>query len=116
MRYIILVLLNVPIILLALTSIVTQYKLGKVNKNRFHHQLFVWLVMLLLLIGSFPVYNIAAGRPPLDSTELSVFDILQTTAVIFLVYIANNQRIRLDQNEKRLRDLHQKLSILLSSK
>ena len=99
MRYLILVLLNVPIILAA----------------RFRHQLIIWVVIMVVLIGSFPLYNISIGHPPLDSSELSLFDILQTTAIILLFYIANNQRQRIDQNERRLRDLHQELSIRLSN-
>ena len=116
MRYLILVLLNVPIILAALINIITQYKLRKVSTARFRHQLIIWLVIMIVLVGSFPTYNISLGHPPLDSSELSLFDILQTTAIILLFYIANTQRQRIDQNERRLRDLHQELSIRLSKK
>ncbi|MCC9312736.1 MAG: hypothetical protein KFF74_00985 [Candidatus Nanosynbacter sp.] len=114
MRYLILILLNVPIILAALINIITQYKLRKVSPARFRHQLIIWLVIMVSLMGSFPIYNISLGHPPLDSSELSLFDILQTTTIIFLFYITNNQRQRIDQNERRLRDLHQELSIRLS--
>lgn len=114
MRYIVLVLLNLPVILLALVNIVTQYKLGRVSKNRLRHQLVIWVVILIVLISSFPVYNTLAGRAPLDSSELSIFDILQTTVIITLFYVANNQRQRQDQTDKRLRELHQELSIKLS--
>ena len=116
MRYLILVLLNVPIILTALINIITQYKLRKVSTARFRHQLIIWLVIMIVLVGSFPMYNISLGHRPLDSSELSLFDILQTTAIILLFYIANTQRQRIDQNERRLRDLHQELSIRLSKK
>ena len=115
MRYLILVLLNVPIILAALINIITQYKLRKVSVTHFRHQLIIWMVIMVVLIGSFPLYNISIGHPPLDSSELSLFDILQTTAIILLFYIANNQHQRIDQNERRLRDLHQELSIRLSN-
>ena len=116
MRYLILVLLNLPIILVALVNIVTQYKLNKVSKNRFRHQLIIWIIIMVALIGSFPLYNILNGKSALDSNELSLFDIVQTTAIIFLFYIANNQRQRNDQNERRLKALHQELSIKLSDK
>ena len=98
MRYLILILLNVPIILAALINIITQYKLRKVSPARFRHQLIIWLVIMVSLMGSFPIYNISLGHPPLDSSELSLFDILQTTTIIFLFYIAYNQRQRIDQN------------------
>ena len=90
MRYLILVLLNVPIILAALINIITQYKLRKVSVTRFRHQLIIWMVIMVVLIGSFPLYNISISHPPLDSSELSLFDILQTTAIILLFYIASH--------------------------
>ena len=116
MRYLILVLLNLPIILVALVNIVTQYKLKKVSAGRFRHQLILWIVIMVVLIGSFPLYNMANGKAAFDSEELSLFDIVQTTAIIFLFYIVNNQRQRNDQSERRLRELHQELSIVLSDK
>ena len=114
MRYVILVLLNLPIILVALVNIVTQYKLKKVSPNRFRHQIILWLLIMIILIGSFPLYNALTGRPMLDSSELSLFDIAQTTIIIFLIYSINNQRQRLEQGERRMRELHQELSIKLS--
>ena len=114
MRYLILVLLNLPIILAALVNIVTQYKLKKVSAGRFRHQLILWIVIMVVLIGSFPLYNMTNGKPAFDSEELSLFDIVQTTGLIFLFYVANSQRMRVDQNEKRMRELHQELSIRLS--
>ena len=115
MRYVILVLLNLPIILLALLNIITKYKMKRAPKSRFVKQLTLWLVLLVLLVGSFPVYNALMGRPALDSTDLSVFDIAQTTAIVFLFYVVNDQRQKAEQAERRLRDLHQELSIKLAT-
>lgn len=114
MRYIILVLLNLPIILLAFTNLLTKYKLRKISSQRFKMQMLIWSLLLIALIGSFPLYNTMVGRAPLDSHELSLFDIVQTTVIVLLFYTTNNQRQSLEQTERRLRDLHQELSILLS--
>ncbi len=116
MRYVILVLLNIPIILLALVNIVIQYKMKKVDANHFRHQLILWLVILVVLVISFPLYNYAEGRQLLDSSKLSLFDITQTTAIVYIVYALNNQRRRIEQNERTIRDLHQEVSIRLASK
>lgn len=114
MRYITLVILNLPIIFFALVNIITQYKLRKVSKSRFSHQLIIWGLLLTILIMSFPIYNLLSGKSLLDSSELSVFDIVQTTAIIALFYIVNNQRQYIEQLQHRLRDLHQETSIKLS--
>lgn len=115
MRYAILVLLNLPVILLALANFITRYKLGKIDKTKFRRQITIWIVILIVLVGSFPVYNILTSRAVLDSHELSLFDIIQTAAIILLFYIINNQRQKNEQNERYIRDLHQELSIKLSA-
>ena len=114
MRYVVLVLLNLPIILLALVNILTQYKMKKVSKARFRHQIILWSIILIVLIFSFPLYNHLTGKPILDSRELSLFDIVQTTALVFMFYIINRQRQQIEQTERMVRDLHQEISIKLS--
>lgn len=116
MRYLILVLLNLPIVLLALINILTQYKLRKASKARFQHQVILWVVIFTLLASSFPLYNYLTGKPLLDSSELSLFDIIQTTAIVMLFYIVNNQRQKIERNEKNFRELHQEISIRLKDK
>jgi hypothetical protein len=116
MRYIILLLLNLPIISVALLNLVTKYKLRKITKRRFNIQILLWAILLTVLIFSFPIYNLITGKPPLDSHELSLFDIVQTTAIIFLIYMINTVRQKLEWNEKAIRDLHQEISIRLSEK
>lgn len=115
MRYVILVLLNLPVIVLAITNFITRYKLAKIDKVKFQRQIIMWLVILVVLVGSFPVYNILSGKPVLDSHELSIFDIVQTAAIILLFYILNNQHQKVEKNERYIRDLHQELSIRLST-
>lgn len=116
MRYFVLVLLNLPIILLAFVNILTQYKLEKISKTRFKFQLLWWAVILVVLLSSFPIYNVLNDMPVLDSSELTLFDIFQTTAIIYLLYILNYQRQKIEQNDRTLRELHQELSIKLSAR
>lgn len=116
MRYLLLLLLNLPVILLALMSIVTQYKMNRMSRERFRSQMILWSVALVVIICSFPIYNLIVGKPLLDSAELSLFDIFEITIIVVLVYSLNNQRQRVERNEKTLRDLHQELSIKLSQK
>lgn len=116
MRYLLLALLNLPIILLAMINILTQYKMKKISANRFRHQTILWLVILFILVGSFPAYNYLTGKAILDSRALSSFDIVQTTAIIYMIYIINNHRRKIEQNERIIRDLHQEISIKLAAK
>lgn len=116
MRYLLLILLNVPVIFFALLNIITQYKMHRVTRQRFYQQLLIWLVILVTLLISYPLYNFFIGRPLLDSTDLSSFDIVEVTATVFLLYVVNDQRRKIDQTDKRLNDLHRTLSIRLSER
>lgn len=116
MRYIILLIFNTPIILMALISVVTQYKLRSIQKGRFVRQSIFWLTLLVALFTALPLYNVLSGRAPLDSGGLSVLDIVQATAVFMLFYVINRQRQSIERTERRLRELHQKLSIILSER
>jgi len=115
MRYIFLVILNLPITGLAMLNILTQYKLGKISKRRFTHQFIFWVVVLAALVLSFPLYNMSRNKPILESSKLSLIDIFESTIIIYLVYIINNHRRKIEQNERLIRDLHQEISIRLST-
>lgn len=114
MRYIVLVLLNVPVVLLSLTNLITKYKTGKLTKERFHIQVSLWIIIFLVVAGSFPLYNSLVGNPPFQSDDLTFFDIAQTTVIIFLIYTVGKLHQKLEWAEKYQRDLHQELSIRLS--
>ena len=114
MRYLILVIINLPIVFLAFLNIITQYKMKRIDKERFIRQTLLWLIISLVLILAFPIYNLANGRAIFSSVELSFFDIAEVTSIVFLFYTVNNQIRKLNNTERRLRDLHQEMSIILS--
>lgn len=114
MRYLILVIINLPIVFLAFLNIITQYKMKRTDKERFIRQTLLWLIISLVLILAFPIYNLANGRAIFSSVELSFFDIAEITSIVFLFYTVNNQIRKLNNTERRLRDLHQEMSIILS--
>ncbi len=116
MRYLALLALNTPIVLLALFDIITQYKMKKASRQRFKHQFTLWVLILVVLTLSFPLYNYISGEPLLSSAELSLFDIVQTTVIVALIYTVNSHRQKIEKNDTFLRDLHQELSIKLSKK
>lgn len=115
-RYILLLLVNLPFILLAITGIVTRYKMKRITKRRASIQLLMWLVVLLGLILAEPTYRWLFENNLTVADSLSLFDVVQITAIVFLFYIINGISTRLEQTEKRLNDLHQELSIRLSGK
>lgn len=116
MRYALLILLNIPIVLLAFLNLITKFKMNKISKSRFLRQMTFWGTVCIVLIGSFPIYNLLNNLAPFESHDLASFDIIQTTAIVYLLYAIVNQRQKIDTLETRVRDLHQEVSIRLSKK
>lgn len=113
MRYLVLLALTSPIIVLAFTNLLVSYKIRKISKRHFFKQLVVWIIITVALVSSYPVYNLLNDKPLFDSSLLSVFDIVQTTAIVYLFYVVNNHRRKIERYEKSFRELHQELSIKL---
>lgn len=116
MRYLILLLLTAPIIILAFINLLVNFKMHKITRRRFYQQFGVWFMISTILICSYPVYNLLNGRSLLDASSLNAFDIVQTTAVIYLFYVVNDHRRKIERAEKAFRDLHQELSIKLGAR
>lgn len=116
MRYLILILLNLPVIGLSLLNIIVNHKVKKTPSSQLHRQLLFWLVILLVIMGTFPTYNYLTNQPLLTSDELSLFDIAEITTIVALIYKVSSLSRAVDENKGTVRDLHQKLSIALSKK
>jgi len=115
-RYLLLLIFNLPFILAGILSILTQYKIGRASRRKLIAQLIIWLLVLLGLILAEPIYNWLFVNGLTKTDSLSLFDVIQITAIVLLFYITNRTRLKLETTERRLQDLHQELSIRLSNK
>lgn len=115
-RYFWLLLLNTPVIALATIGIITQFKLKKISARRFRWQMSFWLIIAVVLIAAFPIYNYFTGQDLATANDLSWFDIVEITAIVFLFYIVNHQRQKISKVEQKIGHLHRELSIKLSEK
>ena len=115
-RYLILLLLNLPFISISILSAITQYKLGRASKRRAIVQILLWVVILIGLASAESIYTWLFSNNYTETESLSLFDVLQITAIVFLLYFVNRLRTKVDHVESRLRDIHQEISIRLSTK
>lgn len=114
-RYLLLLLFNLPFIIAAVISQVTLYKLGKSSKRRLYVQLTIWAIILAGLASAEGFYEWLHSNGFTQTDSLSLFDVVQITAIVMLLYITNRSRQKIEALETRLNDLHQELSIRLSS-
>lgn len=115
-RYLLLLLLNLPFIIAAIIGTVTQFKLKNISKRRLILQILLWSIVLIGLIAAEPIYQFLFSNNLTETEPLSLFDVIQITAIVVLFYIAMRTINRVEIAEERLRKLHEKLSIELSKK
>ena len=115
-RYLLLLLLNLPFILLAILGATTRYKIKHLSKKRFIIQITLWVIILAGLALSESIYNWLFTHNMTQTEPLSLFDVIQITAIVIVFYMANRSRAKIENLEKRVQDLHQELSIRLSKK
>ena len=113
-RYLILVILNVPLIAAALLSALVDYKMGKFPRKTFIRQIVIWIVIFSGLAGAKFIYQFLFSNGLTQTEPLSLFDVIQITGIIIVLFMANRSRIKLETLERRVQDLHQELSIRLS--
>jgi hypothetical protein len=81
------------------------------SKRRMTAQLIIWMTILLGLLVAQPLYEWLYSHELTQTEPLSLFDVIQITAIVVTFYIANRTRTKLENTERRLQDLHQELSI-----
>lgn len=114
-RYLLLFLLNLPFVLMAILSAVTQYKLNRSTRQKMAVSITLWLLVIIGLALAQPIYNWLFSNNLTKTEPLSLFDVVQITAIVIIFYMANRSRIKVENLEKRVQDLHQELSIRLSA-
>jgi hypothetical protein len=114
-RYLLLLLLNLPFVTLAILSAITQYKLQRSTRKRMVVQITLWVLVVIGLALAQPFYDWLLTNEFTATEPLSLFDVVQITAIVIIFYIANRTRAKVEILEKRVQDLHQELSIKLSS-
>jgi hypothetical protein len=113
-RYLILAILNTPLVLAALLSGLVEYKMGKISRRSFIRQIIIWLVIFTGIACAKPIYEFLFSNGLTQTEPLSLFDVIQITGIIYVLFMANRSRIKIEILERRIQDLHQELSIRLS--
>lgn len=113
-RYLILVLLNLPLILAGLLGSLIDFKTNKINRSKYIFQTVLWLLIFAGLALTEVVYNFLYTHHLTKTNSMTLFDVIEITGIIYILFMANRSRIKLDSMERRMQDMHQELSIKLS--
>jgi len=113
-RYLVLVILNIPLITAGILSAVVAFNMHKIGKRRLALRLALWLVILLGLAFAEPIYSFLFSHNLTETEPLSLFDVIQITGIVFIIFIISQAYAKIYQLEHKIHELHQELSIRLS--
>jgi len=113
-RYTILLLLNIPLISAGILNALVAHKLGRLSRKKFLLQVVLWCSVFGGLILAEPTYRFLFANRLTDTEPLSLFDVIQITGILFILFTVSRYRIKINSLERRVNDLHQELSIRLS--
>ena len=90
--------------------------MGHISMRRLIFKVSFWIIVLLGLLFTESIYTYLYDKGLTQTEPLSLFDVLQITAIIYVFFLVNRLYVKVDVLEKRVQDLHQELSIRLTNK
>lgn len=114
-RYLLLLIVNLPFIFLAILSVTTNYKLGKISRRKFIWRVIFWLLILVGLASAEGIYEWLYSKDLTETEPLSLFDVVQLTAIVFAFYTINRMRDSISKLKESVSSLHSAAAIVLSS-
>lgn len=110
-KYTVLLLLNLPIVILGILNVIVTYKLRKFSKKKMVFRLTLWLLVLIGLILAEPIYDYLYSNGLTNTDSMSLFDVVQITAIILVLFIATKAHSKINALEEKFNVLHRQLSI-----
>lgn len=113
-KYLLLVLINAPIVLVGIVRAVTRYKFkpARISKNKMLFEVVIWLLVGVALSLAQPLYNAAVRYNLTDSTPMSLFDVAVLTLFVFALLLIVETNEELTSLKKTVSRLHEKLAIM----
>lgn len=110
-RYLILQFFTLPVILSAILGVLVSYKVKRLTRTQFILHESFWLVILLGIVFAQNLYEWLYSNNFTQTESLSLFDVVQVTAIISLFYVLMSMVVKLRELEKRVNGMHTRLSI-----
>lgn len=115
-KYVLLLILNIPFVLFGMLKAVMVYRTKSVDRLTFIFRMLFWILILLALIFAHEIYDYAYQHNWTDSSPLSLPDVILATGIMLCLSLCVRLYAKADALDKRLSDLHEKLSIQNSDK
>lgn len=111
-KYIVLILINLPLLLAVLIRTTADYKTRRITKNKYVITTIVWVFVIAALCLIEPFYNILLRSGLTDSPSMSIFDVALLTLLVFAGYLLMRAKQDISELETRVSKLHERIVIV----
>jgi polyferredoxin len=113
-KYLLLVLINAPIVLIGVVRAITRYKTkpARISKNKAVVEVLFWLVIGGGLSFVQPLYNTLVKYNLTDSAPMSLFDVAVLTLFVFALLLVVETNEELTALKRTVTRIHEKLAIV----
>jgi hypothetical protein len=117
-KYILLILINLPLVLIGVTRAITRYKTkpARISKNKCILEVIFWLLIGLGLSFMEPLYNALIQYNLTDSPAMSLFDVGLATLFTFTLLLIVETNDELAALKRVVSRLHEELAIVEAEK
>lgn len=110
-RFAILVIINLPLIVIAVIGTLTSYKTGRISKKRCRLELLFWVVLGGGLIITEPLYNLLLASHLTDSDPMSIFDMVLLTLLVLSALWIKSMHAKAADLQRKFSLMHEHLAI-----
>ena len=110
-KYNILIIFCLPILILFLLRIYDNYKRNRISVRGLIILLFFWLLLTLGILFNQQLFNYLDSSHLISSPPLSLYDVIQITAIILLLYLVFRQTYKIEDLQNKLSRLNQEIAI-----
>lgn len=110
-RYVLLVIINTPLLLVGIVSALTNYNTRRISKKRCVGEIIFWLTIGVGLVFVEPIYNVLVRHNLTNSTPMSLFDMLLLTLILFCLLLIKSTNERTARLHRTISRMHENIAI-----
>lgn len=115
-KYNLLILLNMPFVIFGIFKTYSLHASGSLSRLAYSVRMVFWIILGVCILFTKQIYSFLVYRSLTDSLPPTLLDVSEITGLVLCASVCLRLYSRLDSTEKRLSDMHERLSIELSTK
>jgi hypothetical protein len=110
-KYALLVIINLPLLLIAIIGTLANYNTKHISKKRATVELIFWCLVGFMLVLIEPIYNTLIRHHLTNSAPMNIFDVVLLTMVLLCVLLIKQVNDKAAKLNKKIARLHESIVI-----